>query len=204
MNQTDYTKNPDLLIMTRRHASAVVAALLFIFFMSFMMGYFLGTKHATEEFIIQMHQETFADQLLSSVCGLGNPPSSVPLSNGALKNESLETSSVSSDLQRTSLPEEDSTLSDTLDNDELYAAELIGFGKYEAATQFIARVTQATGINLELRTRHSKNQRGKKVTWYQVVTQRYPNKAALDTDLEQIVKKETLHDINRVTCKQTL
>lgn len=203
MNQTDYTKNPDLLIMTRRQASAVVAALLFIFFMSFMMGYFLGTKHATEEFIIQMHQETFADQLLSSVCGLGIPPSPAS-SNGALKNESLEGDSVSSDLPCTSLPKEDSTLPDTFDADELYAAELIGFGKHEAATQFIARVTQATGINLELRTRHSKNQRGKKVTWYQVVTQRYPNKAALDTDLEQIVKKETLHDINIVTCKQTL
>jgi hypothetical protein len=202
MNQTNQHHTADMLTMTKRQTSGVVAALLFIFFMSFIMGYFLGTKHATEEFIVQMHQESFADQLFSSVCSLGNTASELMVDNECPQNIPV---SIENSVPPVCIPVSN-PLPVVEDNgaDELYAAELIGFGKRDAAAQFMARVTRNTGVNLELRTRHSKNGKGSVTTWYQVVTQRYPSKAALNNDLEQIAKKETLRDINIVTCKIVL
>jgi hypothetical protein len=230
MNCTDQTKHIDSLIMTKRQTSGVVAVLLFALFMSFMTGYFLGTKHAAEEFVAQMHQEAFADQLLASVCALPEPVVSAELPIAVKPIPQLDAvqavpvlSASLSDVASANLevvlcpPKplakagtkgeaigggwDEKTLHNTIPVDEMmYAAELIGFGTREAATQFITRVTHKTGIELELRARHSKHQKGNVVTWYQVVTKRYKHKNELDDLLKLIAKKETLHDINIVTC----
>jgi hypothetical protein len=197
----DMHKHNDVLIMTKRQTSCVVACLLFDLFMSFMVGYFLGTKHATEEFIAQMQQDLIAEQLLASACIHPTEKKAIPVSATVPIS--------SSDTTQQQQQQHAALLATNTQEKELvaeiaseYAAELIGFGKREAAQQFINRIAKDMDIELELRTRQSKHQKGKTVTWYQVVTKRYKDKKELDTIVKMIAKKESLHNINIVTCTQ--
>jgi len=54
--------------LSNRHASFVVAGGLFFSFIIFISGYFLGQKNAVERFSNKVEQESFADQLYSSMC----------------------------------------------------------------------------------------------------------------------------------------
>jgi hypothetical protein len=191
----------DVLVMTKRQVSITIAVLLFAFFVSFMCGYFLGTKHAAQEFVAHINQDTLTHQLLSQ----------------PLLSESQNTAHIATNTEEQKVvPKERGSAQETHHDNKnvvkqeqipleavMYAAELIGYGTKEAATAFIDRVSRVAGVELELRARHSKNNRGRYITWYQVVTKRYASKEALDAVLAAIAKKEALHDINIVTCTQS-
>src|SRR3989337_212428 len=53
----------DLLVFDRRQASIVVATLILIAFFIFISGYFWGKKRAMEQFVDQVSQGSFADQV---------------------------------------------------------------------------------------------------------------------------------------------
>lgn len=189
MNDTKLRNTEDCLIITRRQSSILVAIGIFVLFFIFMIGYFLGTKHATDEFVAQVRQETFADQIFASVHSLSQSiPQPVHISEHNDNKEPVQEPTVLAEL---------TSLQDVLQKQ--YAAELIGFVTEKAAQQFIDRVAHNAHINLELRTR-SHMRRGKTTPWYQVVTPHYATEKELNNAIAAITKTEKLHKINVVSC----
>jgi len=199
MNKPSIPHNEDNLILSRRQSSLLVAAAIFVAFFIFTLGYFLGTKHATDEFVAQVNQETFADQIFASVHSLSKEKDK----KATAAVESAEVPAAVALTQPIQGVSPEASVSVTTLADQTvhhYAAELIGFGTEKAAQQFIDRVAKTATINLELRKRVNTNRRGKAITWYQVVTKRYADRAELDELLATITKTEKLHDINIVPC----
>ncbi|HLX54292.1 MAG TPA: hypothetical protein VKR58_10140, partial [Aquella sp.] len=55
------------LFVPNRQLSAAIAGLLFLFFSCFIVGYFLGKRSSVEQFTQKMCQESFSDQIYTSV-----------------------------------------------------------------------------------------------------------------------------------------
>lgn len=185
MNQSTKITNDDSLILSKRQSSIAAAALIFLLFFVFVMGYFLGTKHATDEFVAQINQETFADQIFASVHSLSQQKDTTPI----VESSALDATTLTS---LASKPEEV-----VEDAGTHYAAELIGYATEKAAKQFIDRVARDSHIDLELRTRTNVKHRGKQTVWYQVVTPKFKSEKELEAAITCITKTEKLHDIKR-------
>ncbi len=199
MNDQIRTTNPPhgetVVAISRRLIPGMLAGAMFLIFVAFMIGYFLGVKYTTDEFVTQIRQETFADQLLAGSALSGSAPVSEPAISAANAPEEqpVETSATQPDATQVSAVEPTQP-----DGAKRYGAELIGFGTKGAANDFIKRVAQYSPIPLELKERHSKTSRGKVITWYQVVTSKYEQKQELQKLLDTLIKKEHLHDIKIV------
>ena len=197
--------------LSRRLIPGLLAILLFLIFLAFMVGYFLGVKYTTDEFVTQIRQETLADQLLVSSVGTQNAATTEQESVDARSNNAetvaetalplvtAELSPVSESTASAPVAAVESTLqAQSSSSVARYGAELIGFGTKGAAEEFIKRVTAYNPISLELRERQSKTPRGRVIKWYQVVTGKYEQKQDLQKVLDILIKKERLHDIKIV------
>src|SRR5690348_9219941 len=67
-----YCADNNGLFVSNRQLSAVVAGLLFLFFGCFIVGYFLGKRSSIEQFTQKMCQESFSDQIYTSVIAANN------------------------------------------------------------------------------------------------------------------------------------
>ena len=70
------------LFMHNKQVSLMVASLLMLSFFLFMGGYFLGQKNAIATFSNKIDQESFSDQIYSSMCSLSD--------NGTIEEDSQE------------------------------------------------------------------------------------------------------------------
>jgi hypothetical protein len=204
-----FVEKNNQIYLSRRIIQFSLGIFLFLVFVAFMIGYFIGIKHATDEFVTQMRHETLADHLLIS-SGIHNhsSPSDTVESlhfHKELVSESpialTENNSVHHDVYK-----DDKKSSDNVQPIEIltsYNAELIGFGTYQAAQSFIDRVHVYSDIKLELKERASKTPRGKAIKWYQVVTEKYEQKNELQNILDILIKKEHLHDVKIVAYSAT-
>jgi hypothetical protein len=186
----------DDIALSRRLIPGLFAACLFLVFISFMIGYFLGVKHTTDEFATQIRQETIADQLLVSsvTAGASAPEPEQGSTVIVAENEQPAAAVVMSDVPAVASAPVASEPATVM----RYGAELIGFGTKSAAQEFMNRVATYNPIPLALKERHSRTPRGRIITWYQVVTERYENKQELQKMLDTLIKKERLHDIKIV------
>ena len=82
-----------------------------------------------------------------------------------------------------------------------YEARLVGYGTKSKAAKFVDRL-HARGIDTILKTRVSTTSGGKKVTWYQVVTAPFTDRAALEQHVRAIRQLENIHDPRIVPLKQ--
>lgn len=80
-----------------------------------------------------------------------------------------------------------------------YFAQLVGFGTAHAAQQFVQRLSRKE-IPVMVRKRQSRTARGRFITWYQVVTEKYSDRAELDRLVQRLKKEEKLNDVQIVTC----
>lgn len=78
--------------------------------------------------------------------------------------------------------------------DKVYVAPLIGFGTLPAAQSFEKRV-EKYGISVIIKERKSTTAKGKKMSWYQAVSQEYDTKEALENVIAVLQKKEKIKDI---------
>ena len=179
---------------SRRLIPGALSLVLFSVFVAFMIGYFLGVKYTTDEFVTQIRQETLADQLLIS-SGVQNFSNNSEISEAAMLLPADAT--VTASLQ-VPAPEQSTDAVVTPINPVRYGAELIGFGTKAAAEEFLQRVARYNTMTLVLKERQSKTPRGRLVTWYQVVTGKYEQKPELQKLLDTLIKKERLHDIKIV------
>ena len=60
----------DGLFIPNRQVSMLIAALMMVLFITFLGGYFFGKKYMVEQFVAKVEQDSFADQIYSSLCAL--------------------------------------------------------------------------------------------------------------------------------------
>ncbi len=178
------------LFVPNRHLSFVMAGIILVVFSTFMGGYFFGQKSSAEQFTHQIHQDSFADQVYSSVFSLaerqerGNSTSQNVAA--IVKTDTL--------VETTSKPEETEHVSSNR-----YYAQLIGFGTSRAAERFVKRLTQKDVI-VQTKKRVSKTAKGRTIVWYQVVTPPYADKMELEMLVSQLSKEEKLKDVRIIVC----
>lgn len=80
-----------------------------------------------------------------------------------------------------------------------YYAQLIGFGTLHAAQSFAERL-QRKNMAVKVAEKNNRTVQGKKVIWYQVVTEKYEKKDDLIAFIAKIEKYEQLNDIRIIAC----
>jgi hypothetical protein len=196
----DHKKQESVFTLNPRNVSAVVALVLAMAFFIFMAGYFLGQKRAAEQFTYRIDQESLADQIYSSVCGLYDDHSEDELDD----SDGIEKTEIAHLVQEQERPQllvsEESihSVAEQPASKNLYSAQLVGFGTKVAAQKCLNRLA-SLGYQVAIQERASSSRGGKKVSWYQVVTHQYHDKNALMEDVEKIKKIERIHDVRIVT-----
>lgn len=161
------------LYLSNRQVSWLIASLILLSFFIFIAGYFLGQRKAVE------HQIELA--ALQSII----PMQATPI-------EQNQTSVAFA-------PAINTIAQDDFSQEQLYKAQLIGFGTMRAAHQFVDRLQQKN-LPVRVQERHSKTAQGKEVIWYQVTTELFNDKQELMAFVEKIQKEERLKDIRIVSC----
>ncbi len=182
--QSNNPNKRDGLFVPNRQLAVFVAGGAILVFGSFMSGYFFGKKQVTDELMYKIEQESFADQVYSSLCGLYDQEAEDI-------HETIQ--------QEEPLVFQDHAVSDQLDgNQDSYYAQLIGFGTRQAAEQFAQRVGHIVGVQVDERT--STTPKGRMVTWYQVVTKPFASRDLLSDTVDRITKQEKLKDVHICAC----
>lgn len=201
MSMYDDENNEAGLTVSHRQASLVLAGCLLGVFFSFVSGYFWGKKNAASQFVMKTQQDSFAGQIYSSMCELcqsdndvkempDQQKESVNVAQGKeLAQEKLEKVTTKIDSSPEKIKEEK----------VFYTAQLIGFGTKKNALTFANKLNDQ-GIPVEIRSRKSKSAKGKTVSWYQVVTQKYENKGELEKLVAHVSKKERLKGVQIIAC----
>lgn len=205
-------KNKEVVVISVRQASLFFAALILLFFITFVIGYFWGKKVVIQELNQKMGQENYVDQICSSIQALGEQTpdlNSCDVETGlSSENEKVEpinpveassgtVSSTSSEVTQEPIIKEALQMREK--DGQRYYAPLIGFGTKKAADLFVRRMDKK-GIQLIAKQRHSRTPKGKKIVWYQVVTPPYDDREKLQQLVDRIAKEETIKDISIVTC----
>ena len=205
------------LCLDNRHLSWAFSVIIMLSFGFFIAGYFLGKRTAVQDLYATVDQDSLADTIYTSLCTI--PEDKMVVSQQ--ENDTLESmesfdleynplQSIDADVALVQLPvETDTSTKKELKMEmpgevvelshEKYFAQLVGFGTQQAAHAFAQRL-QKKNIPVIVKDRHSKTARGKKVTWYQVVTAPFSNKNELEIIVDEIKIKERLKDVRILTC----
>lgn len=210
MKEVQKKRNQAGIFLPNQKVSWAIATLLFLCFTMFAVGYFWGQRRAVSAFLGKIEEESFADKITYSLYAM-NGQYADEESNDAdegsedADDEGEETSSeivtiTPSEplLKDHKAPEEAQPESLELDikkvPEKVYVAPIVGFGTLHAAQSFVDRVKKS-GIDIVIKDRESKTPKGKKITWYQAVSQEYEDKSELQNILALIQKKENIKDI---------
>jgi hypothetical protein len=187
-----------------KELSWVIALCLAISFLMFCTGYFLGQRRAIAQFLYKVKEESFADNITYSLYALNPKESSEEAENAVVEGQEPEEESEES---------EESSVSENSDNqvdasqetdqvpNVVYVAPLVGFGTLHAANVFAQR-TEKNGIDVVIKQRSSKTQRGRKIVWYQAITKEYTDKTELEKIVDQVKKQENIKDIKIIEKKK--
>lgn len=186
----------DVLELTARHVSLIVAGFILFSFFVFIAGYFYGQKRAAEQFAYRLDQESLADQIYSSMCGLydnkGEDESGEETENSNKSEEQALSDQIATEIVVATAHEEHREVP-VASSAASYRAQLIGFSSKNAA-QKCASMLQAKGFTVDIQERHSTNKKGTAVAWYQVVTRPYVNQEELITVVDKIKKIAHIKD----------
>lgn len=193
--------NPQFIIYERKSLSHVIAFCLLVSFFIFVGGYFLGKRTATQNFLQQFEQDSFADRIHHSLHTLySQNATNSELIKQVEPQPGVTIAQEDSIAIENSLPD-GSGAEEKLDNISkepacLYHAQLFG-GTQDAAKRCSALLAQH-GIVTNIIKRSSKTARSNLVYWYQVVTDRFADKAALEDLVVTIKRIAKLHDVKIV------
>ncbi len=165
-----------VLYLTNRQVSFLTASIMLLAFFVFMAGYFLGQRKALERFNEVIDREVSENVI-------------------ATHTDVVETHIVHNDSR---LSQNEAT-SKIVVPEELYKAQLIGFGTSRAAHSFADKL-QNKNMPVRVDERHSKTAQGKEIIWYQVTTEPFSDKQELLAFVEKVKKAERLKDIRIVSC----
>jgi len=218
------TCSGDGMFLTNRHLSWIVSLIIFLGFFTFITGYFLGQKKASEQFCHKVDQDSLADKVYSSLyamsdtvpdreghCGVQDEGAGIghnePVAAGAQQAKAavalgmetaqagtLVASPSAQDLGVVANPAPVASVST-----ERYYAKLAGFGTVQAANGFVKKLAK-TGCKTIVKTCQSKTAKGRAITWHQVVTEPFSSKLALKKMVDKLAKREHLKGVRIVSC----
>jgi hypothetical protein len=181
------------LFLSNRQLSGVVAGLLFLFFVIFITGYFLGKRCVAAQFTQEASLDASIDRAKAKevfeVVGINE---ALAVDGDVVTLVALEdASTVVQPVVEQEVQPEDIKQQDT----KQYYAQLIGFGTEKAAQQFVQRVA-LKNIETTIKKHTSKTAKGRVSYWYQVVTAPYNNKDELSQVVAQLSREERLKDVS--------
>ena len=198
-------KKQDGLFISSRQLSGFVAGGLFVFFIVFMSGYFVGKNQIIDPFIERIEKEAFADQVFVSFLSLNRdkPYQSIQDTNIDAKNceerygkdskKQVAQDVVVQSFLQDNLKEPESTLK------QKWYAPLIGYGSEPSANAFASKLLQK-GYPVLVKTHKSITTKNHVRRWYQVVTEATTDKVALQEIVDKIVCQEKLKDVHIIKC----
>lgn len=184
------------LFLPNRELSWVVALALMLCFLMFSLGYFWGQYKIGSRLLSKVEEESFADRITYALYANSGQEPTEDEENDE-QEEAVEEATVkvadSAPVEKEQIKKE---LSKTVEQPEIvYVAPLVGFGTLQAAQSFAKRVKN-TGIDVIIKERKSTTARGKKISWYQAVTEEYDTKKDLEDIIDILQKRERLKDVN--------
>lgn len=222
-NDTHEKSSSSSLVIPRKQLTYITASLLMVGFVLFMGGYFLGKKVTIDQLLESVEQESLSDNIYASLCSLYSrdedddedegveipvltEPSPAPDDSSA-SEESSSDEAADNQAEYGGLPSDVAELSQddspdfgekivALEENEdspRYVALLIGFGTYKAAAHCASRLMRK-GFPVHVENRSSTTARGKRITWYQVVTQSYERRDDLEELVDRISEEEKIKD----------
>ncbi|HEV2602004.1 MAG TPA: hypothetical protein VGT41_06975 [Candidatus Babeliales bacterium] len=219
MKMVDENKNNEegvqqgTITLTYRQASWGMAVLVVLFFFVFITGYFLGKQKEVEDFSNKVERDSLADMISASLYSRYDEkgPSAdegddvlellekVELTEGVesdtadaalATHEQLVASALSSDAEKSMIAP-----CETKENMVQYYAELVGFGTEKSAMAFVNRLAKEN-ITTIVKAKTSKTAKGKKIVWYQVVTEPFVDHTLLLDLVKKLEKKEHLKGVS--------
>ncbi len=181
--------------LSKQHMSWVLSGIILICFFIFIAGYFMGQQKAIEQFSTSVDQESLADKIYSSLY-------SVYDNKGITTAQDQESGEAGAETTEETAQEDNQSPKLTELNQpaaQQFYAELAGFGAHKNATIF-ANKLQNKGIAANVRTRYSRTVRGKKIAWYQVITDNHTSQEQLELLVARLKQEERLKDVHIVTC----
>ena len=197
----------DGLFIPNRQLSTMIAFLLMVLFVSFLSGYFFGKKHMVEQFVAKAEQDSFADQIYSSLCALGDYDVESIRSLELVESDKDSDAAISHTQEAPALLSEEEVAMASSSSEEAistipttqYLAQLIGFGTEGAARRFYRKMKERH-VSVIVKERVSVSAKGNKRTWYQVVTEPHEDRDILEKLVDRITKEEKLMGVRIVTC----
>ena len=167
---------------------ALLASCAFLILVSFAAGYFWGVGSSVEQLSTQLDQEAFSDQISASL---------MPMQTEETEEDDEQGEPLLDEIadQEVAIEEEGQQVS----AEHTYHAQLAGFGNKESAQRFAQKLIKKK-IPVIVNAVHTKTNRGKSITWYQVVTESYSTKEELVALVEQLKETERLKDPQIVYC----
>ncbi len=185
-----------VLALNRTAVSRLVAVGSLVCFFIFVAGYFWGKKHATESFMSAVAEEATVDRLqvsLNTIAPVGGPVDS-------MVDAMEETTAPSPEVGLQEQAQEQEPESN--ESGKKYSAQLVGFGTARNADQFIKKLARHGISEVEVSSRTSRMNGGKKRTWYQVVTKPFADHQRVVALVDRIKQVEKLHDV-RIIAQNT-
>jgi len=179
-------------------ASSTIIVVLFI---AFIGGYFLGQRHSAEQFVTQAETDAFSDQIRAALYSFKEQPIKVSEADNGIDTVTTPTmlSSISTAIEKVSVTTQDQKEKSQKELTQ-YHAELIGFGAKKPAERYTEKLKKK-GFPVHVRTRKSRSSKGTMITWYQVVTDTYHDKATLLELIDILKKSEKLNGVQIRTKK---
>ncbi|KKP35412.1 MAG: hypothetical protein UR26_C0005G0026 [candidate division TM6 bacterium GW2011_GWF2_32_72] len=202
------------IVLSSRQISWIGSGIVIFSFFVFVSGYFLGCKNSVEKFTDKMEKEAFVDNIHYSMADMYDKGENIAckedLRDDLDQIPLLENKEEKMEIVAAELPEkaqvvknenvaEDKVTTNISDvkkseSGKLFYAELVGFGSAKAAQKFVEKM-EKNGLKISLKKRQSKGKKGRVVTWYQAVTDKYLEKEELQKFVDKIKTIEALHDV---------
>ncbi len=223
MNDRENEKKTDKdgLFIPSRQVSILVVVALAIACIVFLGGYFIGKKHMMEQFVARIEQDSFADQVYSSLCDLYDYDmeetsiASQPLEEQQLVEHSLEEQQLDqernqkdtqlvSNISADNETEQKQASVEELQSEQAvaapsYYAQLLSYHSKRYADIFVQKLMKKN-IPVEVRTRKSVTARGESKPWYQVVTKPYTDREELQVLVDRVSREEKIKGACIKTC----
>ncbi len=213
-------KEADGLFVPTRQLSLLVAGTVLALFIMFTGAFFWGQKYAIASFTNKIEKESFGDQIYSSLCALCDSQGDIEeddtgdtseegSSTEEVEKDGSESGSNASDQQAEEVAQDQDTSESGAGQDEHvelsnsanpeYYAQLAGFGTIRAAQHFASRL-QKKEVSVIVKKRQSRSTRGRFVSWYQVVTEKFHDKGDLEALVKRLEYEEKLNDVRIIAC----
>jgi hypothetical protein len=217
--KNDNDMRQDTFVVSKRLVTLMSAFLVLLLGISFLTGYFWGKRAVLEDLLRGLEEKSLGDQIAGSLYTFASSdndsakdadsePEAIVIESSIAEGDPL----VLSNNESAVVPEQQNTVEEKIETNLetsnaleqnpstlAHYAQLIGFNSKKAAQAFVERLATIE-IAVFVKERTSVGPRGKKKSWYQVVTAPYADKQELERIIQIIVKKEHLHGVKIATC----